>query len=571
MTRTWTYRVSACTLCRQRGPSEEGNNVHGRKETDSALPAFDSESADGAADRVSVEQALQFIYGVDGAATHPRVAEYDTEGLVANATLPRSLTGRVPFEVVEHIVDTMQQGNLATCALVCWAWYHAVSRVLYRDIAISHRASLESLVEFIRHDARAFERLQQAHTLRIIASDNLKGQPHNSPPTHVVPLVLGRALPNISRLVFVSSLRPQMHTSFFCTLSVFRGVNTLELLRFRLRSFSELRQVIAAFPGLRVLKLADGFIEPHTTTTPHIAGPSGPPTKTRIRLKQLVLGWDLMPSFLAPLISWLADSSACRDLTHLAIWRWPLNIAPQVDELVGVGETLRVLHEFGPSETSDGLCLQMPDEYLLVLIDCDMAPVGPGLFRQAMYEEKLTVSNLVNGNDHAIQKIHWPDILLDDNNRHCTLVQSPHLRSLQLYLALFDEDDDPNVAIEELHSVLKMVQSSSLQVLKIRQSFELTVKFAPTTKDRVPPSRLFYGAMLSESLAQGLHHTMSASIFDKLTAVEFSFCVNYRGRNFHDAAETASLATMAGEISKGIRHLLIPWHNRGLVEINWTL
>lgn len=157
-----------------------------------------------------------------------------------------------------------------------------------------------------------------------------------------------------------------MHASFFCTLTVFRGVHTLELLRFRLRCFNELRQIIAAFPELTVLKLADGLIESHATTGSHIAN-AGPPAPTRIRLTQLVLGWDLMPSFLAPLIRWIAHFAACRHLTHLAIWRWPLNIAPEVDELAsGVGERLLVFHEFGPSETPDGLCLQMSHESCLV-------------------------------------------------------------------------------------------------------------------------------------------------------------------------------------------------------------
>ena len=312
-----------------------------------------------AEDRVSIEQALQFIYGEDVAAIDPATRKHSLKRQMTSPALPRSLTGRVPFEVVELFVDTMRQGSLATCALVCWAWYHAVSRVLYRDVAISHRASFDALVDFIRHDARALERLQQTNTLRIIASDNLRVQPRSSPPTHVVPLVLGRALPHITRLVFVSSLRPQMHTSFFCTLSVFRGVNTLELLRFRLRCFNELRQIIAAFPELRVLKLADGLIESHATTASHIAN-VGPPAPTRIRLTQLVLGWALMPSFLAPLIRWLAHSAAFGDLTHLAIWRWPWNIAPQADELAsGIRETLLVFHEFGRPY---GLYLQMSSQ-----------------------------------------------------------------------------------------------------------------------------------------------------------------------------------------------------------------
>lgn len=197
--------------------------------------------------------------------------------------------------------------------------------------------------------------------------------------------------------------------------------------------------------------------------------------------------------------------------------------------------------------------------------------VGPGLFRQAMGEEKLAVRDLVDGHAHRIRKTRWPDMLVDDDNRHCTLVRSPRLRSLQVYLALFHHDDEPKSAIEELHSVLKMVQSTNLQILKIRQLFQLTTEFLPMTDSQGSQSRLFYGAPLPETLSQDLHHTMSAHTFDKLLAVEFAFCVRCPGRSFLDASETAKLATVAREISRSVQHLLMPWHNRGLVRVNWTL
>lgn len=305
-------------------------------------------------DGISIERALQFLIG-DGDET----AALDLEELinefeeqVTRKPLPHGLTGRIPFEVVELIVDTMSQGCLATCALVCRAWYHAISRVIYRDIEVSSRTSLESLVDFIRRDPRALGRLQQASSLRIIESDRI--QPHNSTPTHVVPLVLGRALPNVGTLIFLSSIHPQMHASFFATLSVFRGVTTLELLRFKLRCFSELRQSICAFPGLRALKLADGLMDARASTSSHDAAGPRLHAPTKIRLNQLVLGWDLTPSFVFLLVRWLVESSACVNLTHLAIWRWPLNIAPQTEELlISIGEALLVLHEF--DTTSDGL------------------------------------------------------------------------------------------------------------------------------------------------------------------------------------------------------------------------
>ena len=191
------------------------------------------------ADEMFMEQALDYLTsGDENTAGLPDLA---TEQQVTR--LPHRLTGRIPFEVVELIVDTMPQGSLATCALVCRAWNHAILRIIYREITVSHRTALDSLVNYIRRDIHAAGRLQQTHTLRIIGA-----QPRTDcdPPTHVVPLVLGRGLPNVSRLVFVSSLRPQMHSSFFSTLSLFRGVTALELLRFRLHSFRELRRIISA-------------------------------------------------------------------------------------------------------------------------------------------------------------------------------------------------------------------------------------------------------------------------------------------------------------------------------------
>ena len=194
---------------------------------------------------------------------------------------------------------------------------------------------------------------------------------------------------------------------------------------------------------------------------------------------------------------------------------------------------------------------------------------GHGLFRQAMSEEKLEVRDLLDWHAHNIRTTHWPKMLVYDDKRHCTLVRSPRLRSLQFHLALFHHDVQPKSAIEELHSVLKMVESTSLEVLKIHQCFQLTTEFL--TNSQGSQSRLFYAALLPETLSQDLHHTMSAHTFDKLLAVEFSFCVRCPGRSFLDASETEKLATVAREISRSVQHLLMPWHNRGLLRVNWTL
>lgn len=417
-----------------------------------------------AADKTSVEQALEYL--INGDKTTRGLNE-PVMGEKAMG-LPHKLTGRIPFEVVELIVDAMSQGCLATCALVCRAWYHAVVRVIYRDITVTHCMSLNSLVDFIRHDARALERLHQTEVLRIIDPIGVQPRAHSYTPTHVVPLVLGRALPNVSRLVFVSSLRPQMHHSFFFTLSVFRGVTTLELLRFRLRCFSELRQVISAFPDLRVLKLADGLMETHATAAAPNTG-YRVHARTRIRLKQLVLGWDLMPSFVAQLIQWLVGSSACENLSHIAIWLWPLNISPQVDELLAsVGETLLVFQELYASRASDGLCspyVWSNNQGLKIHF------AGPGLFRRAMLDSMMaprrSVSTHVRENLHAS----WPDLFADNGKRHCTFTHNPCLRSLHFHLSLCSTHGHPGSAVEELLSILTAVRSTHLQTITIRQTF----------------------------------------------------------------------------------------------------
>ena len=237
-------------------------------------------------------------------------------------------------------MEWMDQDSLRCCAPVCKAWNQASVRVLYRDIAITNRAAFDSLADFARKDARAAERLAQTASLRV-------GGTEWGVPVHAVPLVFGRSMTRLQRLVFYSCLHPAMHPSFFQVLTAFRTVVTLELFRFKLRCFSELRRIICAFPRLRSLKVGVGTAE---QVTPPVVWPP-----TQIRLEQLVLGWGLAPSLAIPLIRWLADSLACAHLTHLAIGRSPFNMSLHVNKfLATAGENIRFIHEMDID--TDGPC-----------------------------------------------------------------------------------------------------------------------------------------------------------------------------------------------------------------------
>ena len=516
---------------------------------------------------MTLEQALKYLIDEDSESENTSGLE---ERVVEETSLnlPHKLTGRIPFEVVELIVDVMPQGCLATCALVCRAWYHAVVRVIYRDITVTHSYSLESLAYFIRHDARAPERLQQTETLRIIDPIGVQPRAACYTPTHIVPLVLGRALPNVSRLVFVSSLRPQMHASFFTTLSVFRGVTTLELLRFRLCCFSELRRIVSAFPGLKILKLAGGLTETHATTAAAAAAHDGttgrPHPSTKVRLKQLVLGWDLLPSFVASFIRWLVESGACETLGHLATWHWPLNISSQVDELLAsVGETLLVFQEFYASGTINRTCSPRLWPGMKGL---RMMFAGPMWGRKALFERILSESrDLLNAQAPR------PAALEDRDKRHCTLAHNPNLLSLQFHLSSCSVDCDPGGAVEELFSVLATVRSTSIHTIKIRQAFEIAADIVPAPSDsKDSRNRPFYGSVSREVLSQGLHRLMKASIFDSQATVEFSYHVR-RGDDRRNALEAADMDMVVQDISRSIQYLLLPWYERGLLRITGKL
>lgn len=183
-------------------------------------------------------------------------------------------------------MEQMDQDCIRLCALVCRAWNQASARVLYQDIAITNRAAFESLVEFVRKNTRAPERLAQTTSLRV-------GGGRWDVPVHVV-----------------------------------------------------LRQIITAFSQLKSLKLGVG-------TVAQVTPPMAIIPATRIRLRQLVLGWGLAPSVAVPLIGWLTKSLACVNLTHLAVGRSPFNVALRVNELLAVArENIQFIHEM--DSDSDG-------------------------------------------------------------------------------------------------------------------------------------------------------------------------------------------------------------------------
>lgn len=148
------------------------------------------------ADATVVEDTLYFIISWPEYAKDRRDNSVEHEWRSRQRTrtsLPRTLSARIPFEVIELIMDKMYQGSLNSCARVCRAWYHASVRVIYRDIAITSRAAFDSLVRFVRDDPRAQERLAQTSSLRI-------GEHRRDVPVHATSLVFPRAMPNLRKV-----------------------------------------------------------------------------------------------------------------------------------------------------------------------------------------------------------------------------------------------------------------------------------------------------------------------------------------------------------------------------------
>ncbi|KAH9912581.1 uncharacterized protein B0H18DRAFT_1127022 [Fomitopsis serialis] len=175
------------------------------------------------ADVGSVEEALQVIHGWPESTTDTR-SEDGTKALreprrpLAHRALSRALISRIPFEVVELVVDCMSQEGLGVCAQVCRAWYQASVRILYKNITIATRTAFDALVDFASRDARALRKLATTSVLRIDGKDA---------PVHLVPVVLARMMPEVQTLVFNLSLRPLLHPTFFRTLPASCAVSSV--------------------------------------------------------------------------------------------------------------------------------------------------------------------------------------------------------------------------------------------------------------------------------------------------------------------------------------------------------
>ncbi|TFY55660.1 hypothetical protein EVJ58_g8107 [Rhodofomes roseus] len=392
-------------------------------------------------------------------------------------------------------------------------------RVLYRDIAISSRPAFDSLVAFAYKDARAPECFAQTVALRVDGQRDVFA--------HAIPLIFAPLMPHLRRLVFYTSLHPLMHPSFFNTLSLFSAVTTLELFRFRLRCFSELRQIICAFPQLKCFKVGVGVFETNLPLAPVVH-------PTRIRLEQLVLGWGLTPAVIIPLVRWLAGSCACATLSHLAIWRSPFNMSLQVNVLLeAAGKALLSLHEMDLHSDDDlGLEFLWPSVH------------------QTPHTGPSSRSEIA--------------LLADSIDTHCTFAHSPNLHTIRFELRPCALDDEPrekwHLVLEELESVLRTVRSPDLRCIKIHQTTRLTGRFSRLSTR----PHLFYADLEPRTLTP-LHRAMTQPVFGNLTSVEFSVDVDYSAWEFLNSEGTVAMA--AQKLSDGISRLLAPWNVRGLVTV----
>ena len=114
--------------------------------------------------------------------------------------LPRILSARIPFEVMETIIDSGEETSLlCACALVCRSWNRYSTKKLYRSITITSRTELERLSASARQFPEVRERLTE--TLCIVLRNSAQA----------FPLILGR---------YLLFLRPVTAGQCHCTNSI---------------------------------------------------------------------------------------------------------------------------------------------------------------------------------------------------------------------------------------------------------------------------------------------------------------------------------------------------------------
>ncbi|KAI0727693.1 hypothetical protein C8Q72DRAFT_434549 [Fomitopsis betulina] len=249
--------------------------------------------------------------------------------------LPRSITDRIPLELFEHILRSLQYEteDLYNCALVCRAWHHLSQILLYSRVVIGGRAAYDAVTQCSLQNGWSRKYLTRAHTL-YIAPDRQLGRYGLS-----IPPVLGRRMRSLKCLEYFGGIQPPYHSSFIHSFSGFSALIHLTLENFTLNSFSDLRSIICGLKNLRELDLVHGRLIPSSRDTNLSSGfpPVKAPHLSKVTLDALQ---DILFSKLA---QWMASTDLCYGCTSLSLW------------VINQQEGRAIVQKLGSSLTSLGL------------------------------------------------------------------------------------------------------------------------------------------------------------------------------------------------------------------------
>ena len=225
--------------------------------------------------------------------------------------LPKSLSNRIPVEVVEAVIDHIDwQTLLCTCALVCRSWYYRSTTKLYKSIDITSRIDFERLSAAAYQSHRVRERLALTRHIDIRSS------------AHAFPLVFGQMLPSLESLVLGEGcISPPILPGFFFALSQLAHVTSLTMFGFELFNFPELRKIISRFPHLTKLSIIDvsyKHLPANRPTAGTVERPPAPPSTMRLRELVIKGAWA---AILRELLDWLiSGGTPCELVSRLTVY-----------------------------------------------------------------------------------------------------------------------------------------------------------------------------------------------------------------------------------------------------------
>ncbi|TFY61622.1 hypothetical protein EVJ58_g4396 [Rhodofomes roseus] len=238
--------------------------------------------------------------------------------------LPTALTDRIPTEIYEIVIDSMDAGPmLAAAALVCTAWYPRAMYNLYHAIELRDRTSFTLLSKQYRTSPRVRKWL--ATTRELYAADR-HNQIHDPSPQskrtergyfHVFPLTIGHVMYGLQNLTIKNFNSGTMPLTAFAALSRISSLKSLTLAYCMFSNISQLRRIICAFPQLQSLRLGDIFmVQRYAAST---AGVDSTHPQSDVRLQNLAIGLNDTGAS-GTVIDWMLASGICTSLRRLSVW-----------------------------------------------------------------------------------------------------------------------------------------------------------------------------------------------------------------------------------------------------------